>query len=130
MSDPNESLVRDAFGALARGDMATLLGLIDEDFEWTFLDPSLQDPEPQVCRGTAELGRMLRHGAGQPARELDELVPFGDRVLLVTRLVTEGESARSAAGQSFHVVTVGDGRITALRACRSRGEALAIASGG
>jgi ketosteroid isomerase-like protein len=130
MGDTNESLVRDAFGALARGDLAALLQLIDADFEWTFLDPSEEDPQPRVCHGTEELARMIRSGAVRPARELDELVPFGDRVLVVTRLVPEAASDASAVGRSvFHVVTVRGGRITALRAGRSRDEAVAIAVG-
>jgi ketosteroid isomerase-like protein len=129
MSDQTESLVRDAFQALGRGDMASLLQLVDPEFEWTFLDPGEEDPKPQVCHGTSELARALRYGVDQPARELDELVPFGERVLVVTRLVTDGGTAWSAAGQSFHVVTVRDGRITALRACRSRDEALVHAKG-
>jgi ketosteroid isomerase-like protein len=130
MSDPNESLVRDAFQALASGDAASLLQLIDVDFEWTFLDPSEEDPKPQVCHGTSELARVVRNGASGPARELEELVPFGERVLVVTRLVTEAQTAGSAAGRpGFHVVTVRDGRIAALRACRSRDEALALAAG-
>jgi hypothetical protein len=87
------------------------------------------NPEPQVCRGTSELARVLRSGAAQPARELEELVPYGDRVFVVTRLVAEPESDGSTMPKSFHVVTVHDGRITALRACRSKSEALAFATG-
>jgi ketosteroid isomerase-like protein len=130
MSGPNEAVVRAAFQALALDDVAALLPLLDAEFEWTFLDPSEEHPTPQVCRGTEELARVLRRGAGRPARELDQLVPFGERILVVTRLVDEGETASSADGrQAFHVVTVHDGRITALRACRSRDEALAFAAG-
>jgi hypothetical protein len=28
---------------------------VDPDLEWTYVDPSLEDPEPQVCRGSHEL---------------------------------------------------------------------------
>jgi ketosteroid isomerase-like protein len=125
MSGQSESLVRDAFDALGRGDLSALLAVVDADFEWTFLDPSEEDPQPQVCHGPDELARMVRHGAGLPARELVELAPYDDRVVVVTRLVTDDESA---SGQSFHVVTIHDGRITALRACCSREEALEVAT--
>jgi ketosteroid isomerase-like protein len=125
MSGQSENLVRDAFDALGRGDLPALLAVVDADFEWTFLDPSEEDPQPQVCHGADELARMVRHGASQPARELVELAPYDERVLVVSRLVTDDESA---SGQSFHVVTVLDGRITALRACRSRDEALEVAT--
>jgi ketosteroid isomerase-like protein len=128
MSDLNESLVREAFQALADADIPALLELIDADFEWTFLDPSEEDPEPQVCYGTTELEEMLRRSSGQSARVLEELVPFGERVLVGTRLATGGEAGSSAGVSSFHVVSVRNGRIVALRACRSRDEALAIAT--
>jgi ketosteroid isomerase-like protein len=130
MSDLNDDLVRAAFGAFARGDLAALLPLIDAEFEWTFLDPSEVDPQPQVCRGTAELARVLRNGGDQPVRELEELVPFGERVLVATRSGPEAVTADSDRDRpAFHVVTVRDGHIVALRACRSRDEALLFASG-
>jgi ketosteroid isomerase-like protein len=125
MTGQHERLVRDAFEALARGDLSTLLKMVDTDFEWTFLDPSEADPQPQVCHGADELARMVRHGAGQPLRQLIELTPYDERVLVVTQLAIGHEST---LGQSFHVVTVNDGRITALRACRSRDEAREVAT--
>lgn len=40
--------IRRACEAFARGDVATMLKSVDRDLEWTFLDPSLEDPEAQV----------------------------------------------------------------------------------
>jgi hypothetical protein len=36
-----------------------MLELVDPDLEWTYMDPSLEDPEPQVCRGRHELESAL-----------------------------------------------------------------------
>jgi hypothetical protein len=92
---------------------------------WTFLDTSEPDPRPQICHGADQLAPIVRRGSGRPPRELVELVPYGDRILVVTRLAI-GDG--SVIGEAVHVVTVHDGRITALRACRSRDEALQVAT--
>jgi ketosteroid isomerase-like protein len=51
----NLDSVSTAYEAYARGDLPTMLGLVHPDLEWTFLDPSFEDPEPQVCHGRQEL---------------------------------------------------------------------------
>ena len=45
MSEQNESLVRGAYEAYSRGEIAKLLDIIDPGLEWTYLDPSVADPE-------------------------------------------------------------------------------------
>ena len=55
MPEHNESLVRGAHEAYSRGDTAKLLDIIDPGLEWTYLDPSLADPEPQTCHGREQL---------------------------------------------------------------------------
>lgn len=123
------AVVRRAFEALARGDAQTMLADVDPDVEWTFLDPGQPAPEPSTCRGRMRLARLAEN-----VREglvLDEVVPYGDRVLVVTRIPGAGERRAWAAGDlGFHVVTVRGGRVVALRACRSRREAEQLASEG
>ncbi len=127
MTTDNETIVRNAFAAMARGDVDSMLELVDPDLEWTFLDPSRADPEPQVCHGRDELGRRLRRGS-QQGPELEELLVSGDRALVVTHSPDlDAGRARKTGDRNFHVVTVRGGRITALRACRNRAEAAAIA---
>jgi ketosteroid isomerase-like protein len=128
---PNRSVdvVRDAYEAYARGDVTTMLGFVDPDLEWTFLDPSVEDPEPQVCHGRHELEHALARRARQGLQtELEEVAGSGDLVMVVTRTPgVDAQRARAADDGNYDVVTVREGRIVALRACRNRNEALAIA---
>ena len=128
MSDQNVALIRRAYDAYARGDLATMLEVVDPDLEWTYLDPSLEDPQPQVCHGRHELESALARQAGRGLRaQLEEVVGRGDRVMVVVR--TPGVDAyrvRQADDRNYDVFTVRAGRIVALRACRDRQEALRL----
>jgi ketosteroid isomerase-like protein len=128
MSDDAEQVARQAYAAFATGDRAAVLDLVDEDLEWTFLDPSIPDPEPAVCRGRDQLAYWMGRGSGRklPA-ELEEVVANGERVLVVTRSPgIDAIRARQTGDLNFHVLTVREGMIVALRACRDRDEALGI----
>ncbi len=128
MSDQNVALIRRAYDAYARGDLATMLEVVDPDLEWTYLDPSLEDPQPQVCHGRHELESALARQAGRGLRaQLEEVVGHGDRVMVVVR--TPGVDAyrvRQTDDRNYDVFTVRAGRIVALRACRDRQEALRL----
>jgi ketosteroid isomerase-like protein len=63
MSNENAELVRRAYQAYASGDLARMLEFVDPDLEWTYLDPALEHPTPQVCHGRQELEQVLRHWA-------------------------------------------------------------------
>jgi len=128
-TEDDVELVRSAYEAFARGDASAVLELVDDAFEWTYLDPAFEDPEPQVCRGRDELaaglGRMARHGLRS---RLEEVAGAGDKVMVVVH--TPGLDAtrtRKADDRNFEVVTVRDGRIVTMRACRDRSEAARFA---
>ena len=129
MASESENLVRRAFEAFASGDLDVAVELAHPEFEWTYLDPSVADPEPQVCHGRDE----LRYWIGRPSRqglafELEEIVGYGDRILVVTHAPgLDADRARQTGDRNFHVVSVREGRIVALRACRSRNEAVEVA---
>ncbi len=129
MANENADLVRRAYEAYAGGDAATLLGFVDPDLEWTYLDPSLEDPEPQVCHGRHELQTALLRLAQQGLRaELEEVAGQGDRVMVVVRAPgVDAFRLRKADDRTFLVVTVRGGRIVALRDCHDRQEALGVA---
>lgn len=114
----------------AREDLEEVLALFDPDLKWTFLDPSVENPEPQVCHGRDELGYSMSRGAGWTQRaEPEELVEYGNHVLVVTHSPgIDAARARKTGDQNFHVVTVRDGLIAALWACRNRDEAVTIAN--
>jgi ketosteroid isomerase-like protein len=106
-----------------------MLQIVAADLEWTYLDPSLADPALQTCQGRSELEAAVRRQADRGlTSRLEELIANGDRVVVTVH--TPGIDAlrvRQAHDRNYDVLTVRDGRITAIRACRDRGEALAVA---
>ena len=129
MLNENVELIRVAYEAYARGDFDSILQLVDPDLEWTFLDPSFEDPDPQVCHGREQLQLALERQAEQGLRsELQEVLGNGERVMVVVRTPgVDAYRARKADDLNFDVFTMREGRVVALHACRDREEALAIA---
>ena len=130
MSNENVELIRRAYEAYSRGDVATMLQFVDADLEWTYLDPSLEDPDPQVCHGRHELETALERQAERGLKaELEEIAARGDRVMVVVRtLGVDAYRMLKADDRNYAVFTVREGRIVALRDCRDRGEAMAAAA--
>jgi ketosteroid isomerase-like protein len=126
MSTENTDLIRRAYQAYATGDLATMLQFIDADLEWTYLDPALERPTPQVCHGRHELEQVLRAWAEHGLRaELEEVAANGDLVMVGVRTPgVESYYGRRGDDRAYTVFTVRDGRIVALRDCRDRQEAL------
>ena len=59
MCNENEWIVREAFLAYDRGDIARMMDFVDPDLEWTYLDPGAEDPRPKVRYGRDELDKAL-----------------------------------------------------------------------
>jgi ketosteroid isomerase-like protein len=129
MCNQNEWIVREAFLAYDRGDVARMLDFVDPGLEWTDLDPGLDASRPPVCHGREELEKVLRLQAQRGLRsELEEVVAAGDRVILVMR--TPGLDRyrdQQSDDRTYDVVTVRDGLIVGLRACQDRSEARSLA---
>jgi ketosteroid isomerase-like protein len=129
MSNENVDLIRRAYQAYASGDLATMLELVDPDLEWTYLDPILEHPIPQVCHGRHELEQLLRSWADHGLRaDLEEVAGSGELVMVGVR--TPGVDAhygRRGDDRAYSVFTVREGRIVALRDCCDRQEALQLA---
>jgi ketosteroid isomerase-like protein len=129
MSKENAELIRRAYQAYARGDLEAMLDFVDPDLEWTYLDPALEDPIPQVCHGRQELAQALWHRAEHGLwAELQEVASSGELVMVGVR--TPGvntDHGRPGGDQAYSVFTVRGGRIVALRDCRDRQEALQVA---
>jgi uncharacterized protein len=128
MSNENAELIRRAYQAYASGDLDGMLALVDPDLEWTYLDPALEHPTPQVCHGRQELEQLLRHWAEHGLQaELEEVTSSGELVMVGVR--TPGVDARHGRGRddrAYSVFTVREERIVALRDCRDRQEALQV----
>ena len=131
MQNDNVETVRAAYEAYARGDLSTMLGFIDPDLEWTYLDPALEAPEPQVCHGRGELEHALARWAEHGFEaELEEIAGSGDRVMV--RVRTTGIDAHWGCGgddRSYAVLSLRDGRIVALRDCHDGDEARSLLVG-
>src|SRR5215472_3087281 len=129
MCNQNEWIVREAFLAYDRGDVTRMMDFVDPDLEWTHLDPGPGTSPPVTCDGRQELEDALRRQADLGMRpELEEVVAAGDQVIVVRR--TPGVDTyqyRQADDRTYDVITVRDGLIVRLRACRDRGEARVIA---
>ena len=129
MCNQNEWIVREAFLAYDRGDVARMLEFIDPDLEWTYFAPGLDGARPQACGGREELEQAVREQARRGLHsELEEVVAACDQVILVMR--TPGlDQYRHQQGddRTYDVVTVRDGLIVGLHACRDRSEARTLA---
>jgi ketosteroid isomerase-like protein len=105
------------------------MDLVDPDLEWTYFDPGLEDPQPQTCHGRGELEKALRQQADRGMRaDLEQVIAAGETVMVVVR--TPGVDQyrnRQADDLTYNVVTVRDGLIVGLHACRDRSEARSLA---
>jgi len=129
MCNQNEWIVREAFLAYDRGDVTRMMDFVDPEVDWTYRDPELEDSEPQVCHGRGELEKALRRRAGRaPRAQLEEVIAAGERVMLVMRTPGADEYRQQQAdGRTYDIVTVRDGLIVRLKACRDRSEARTLA---
>jgi ketosteroid isomerase-like protein len=126
MCNENEWIVREAFLAYDRGDVRRMMEFVDPDLEWTHLGPDRGNPQ---CDGREELASALRRQADLGLRaELEEVVAAGDQVIVVMRTpgVDEYRHRQQDDDRTYDVITLRDGLIVSLRACRDRGEARAI----
>ena len=98
MSEENETLVRGAYEAYGRGDVTRLLELVHPDLEWTYLDPSFADPQPQVCHGRDQLAWALGRQADRGVNsELEGIESCGDRVMVAVHPLASTSTAHGRA---------------------------------
>ena len=129
MCNQNEWIVREAFLAYDRGDVARMMDFVDPGLEWTYLDPGLDDSQPEICHGREELEKVLRLQAQRGLRsELEEVVAAGDQVILVMHTPGLDRYRQQQSGdRTYDVITVRDGLIVGLHSCRDHSEARSLA---
>jgi ketosteroid isomerase-like protein len=125
MCNQNEWIVREAFLAYDKGDIARMLEFVDPDLEWT----GRAGADSRALHGRLELEKALRQQAEYGLRgQLEQVIAAGEKVILVMR--TPGlDQHRDKAGddRTYDVATIRDGLIVTLHACRDRGEARSLA---
>jgi ketosteroid isomerase-like protein len=129
MSEENESVVHAAYQAYGRGEVGKLLELVHPDLEWTYLESSVEDPQPQVCHGREELAQALGQQAGRGlVSQVEEIASNGDKVMVaVCTPGTDQRRAWQADDRNYVVLTLARGQIVALRDFRDRDEARSFA---
>jgi ketosteroid isomerase-like protein len=129
MCNQSEWIVREAFLAYDRGDVAAMMDFVDPELEWTYLDPALENPRPQTCHGRGELEKALHRQADRGLRaELEQVIAAGEKVIVVMRTPgVEQYRIWQSDDRTYDVVTVREGMIVGLHACRDRGEAWSLA---
>ena len=127
MCNQNEWIVREAFLAYARGDVARMMEFVDPDLEWTNAGPGPAGSS-QVRAGRDALEEALRQQASSGLRaELEEVVASGEKVMLVMRTPGLGLTRSHSPGdKTYDVVTVKDGLIVGLCACQDRAAARSL----
>jgi ketosteroid isomerase-like protein len=122
MPSENETLVRTAYTAFTRGDVAALLELVHPDLEWTYLDPSDPEPTPRTCHGRGQLKAALGQQAWQDRpTELEEVAGQEDKVLVVvSNPAAVRRRAWASEPRNYLVLTMSQGRVVAMRAFPDR----------
>ncbi len=125
MADRTGAVVREAYEAYGRGDVARMLEFVDPELEWTYLNPAFENPEPETCHGRDQLRVALERQAGQGlGSQIEEIAASGDKVMVVIRTPGIGRvRVRQAGDRNFLVLTLDQERIVKMRACRDRDEA-------
>jgi ketosteroid isomerase-like protein len=106
-----------------------MLEFVDPDLEWTYFEPGLDVARPPACAGRDELERALHQQVELGLHsELEEVVAAGDQVILVMRTPGLDQFRHQQRGdRTYDVVTMRDGLIVGLHACRDRSEARSLA---
>jgi uncharacterized protein len=118
--------LRAGYEALNRGEVESVMELIDPDIEW---QPGPEDPQSGVFTGRAEFERFLRswnESFDEFRLEPEEMTVAGESVIVVVRQSGRGHRSGVALGvRTVHMWTIRDGIAVAWSAHRNRAEALA-----
>ena len=108
MSKDNAELLRDTYEAFARGDIPSVIGVLDEDIEWNV--PAVL-PHGAHVRGRDEVGAFFQKLAStwdEFGLEVDDLVASGDRVCAIGRANGTLDGGQASYGL-VHAWTMRDG---------------------
>ena len=126
MTPTNADFLRDGYEAMNRGELSSVLDLLDPDIEW---EEGAVAPEGGTHRGRDSFVRFF----GSWLESFDEfqvepveIIERGDHLVVVARQSGRGRtSAVPITREVVHVWTVSDGRAVPWRSFPSRAAALA-----
>lgn len=115
----NTQIVKDAYAAFSRGDIASLLALMDEKVEWDAVKGADGTPMAGIRRGRAAVGEFF----GQVAASIDfatfeprEFVAQGDTVVAIGYYAGAAKPTRDTFASDWVMVfTLRDERIVHFR---------------
>jgi ketosteroid isomerase-like protein len=132
MSRENVEIVRGQIDAFNRGEFAAALALLDEDVEWQVPQiAALDAPASGVLRGRNEMvetfARWLEAWETY-AFQTTEVLGHRDNVFVAGLQTGRGRNSGLDIGVlTFHVLTVRNGKIVAMRTFSERADALEAA---
>ncbi len=132
MSEGNVELVRAQIDAYNRGDYDAALALLDEEVEWHVPEVAALDaPASGIVQGRARVAEQFARWLEAwetHAFQVTDALSQGDDVFIAGLQVGRGRhSGLDIRVPTFHVFTVRDQRIVAMRAFPERAEALEAA---
>src|SRR5687768_13495529 len=99
-----------AYAAYARGEIEKMLELVDPNLEWTYLDPGLANPDPQIYYSRDELAAAL-------PRQSENAPDFADRRRTATisswvsHPKVDAYRVAPANDRSYDVCTIRQGKV-------------------
>ena len=132
MSEENVEIVRAQIDAYNRGDYDAALALLDEEVEWQVPEVAALDaPASGIVQGRARVAEQFARWLEAwetHAFQVTDALSQGDDVFIAGLQVGRGRhSGLDIRLPTFHVFTVRDQKIVAMRAFPERAEALEAA---
>ena len=125
MADDDLALLRNAYEALNRGDVAGAMAVVDEDAEW---HEHSDLPEAGSYVGRDTIREFLEHfleSWQEFHQETEELIPAQQRVLIFLHLLARGKGSGIPVETRYaHLWTMREGRGVRIDAYYDRNEAL------
>src|SRR5258708_37162985 len=109
MTDDNADLLRGTYEAFGRGDIAAVIGVLDEHIVWN--TPAVL-PHAMPVNGRDEVGAFFQNLASTWQDfnlEIDDFVASGDRVCVIGKAGGSLEGGETASYGFVHAWTVHDG---------------------
>jgi ketosteroid isomerase-like protein len=117
----NVQLIRDAYEAFGRGDIATVLGMMDPGIEWREAEGNPYQPSGEAWKGPDAIVQNLfmKIGAdfeGSFVIQPKEFHDGGDTVIVEGRYIgTNKDTGKNLDAQMCHVFKIRGGKITSFQ---------------